>query len=284
MSEVLRTVIDAIAPVAATGGLRERLAAITPRTDRRVVVIVAGDHGCADPGVSLCDGHPTVIAARAIADGTAAVVRVAQAPVVLVDAGTSERLPDIAIRVGRGPTRDLTREPAMTVVDAALGLDAGIALAMSLRDSQHGLDAVAVGVLGLGSEVSAAALHAAFGAVDVATRLADGDALVADAVRLGAARASDSPLDKLAAFGGPETPVLAGLMLAVAATRGAVLLDGPATGAAARVAIALAPAVLGYLIPAHRGAGLGEPLVELGLGQGEGVGAAMLLSMLERTP
>ena len=54
----------------------------------------------------------------------------------MIDAGAKEPtfMPASAVGLGRGATRDLAREPAMTVVDATLGLEAGIALAMSLAE------------------------------------------------------------------------------------------------------------------------------------------------------
>ncbi len=50
-----------------------------PRTAKRLVVVVAGDHGCGDPGIAMGADHPTVIAARAIADGSAALCQVTRA-------------------------------------------------------------------------------------------------------------------------------------------------------------------------------------------------------------
>lgn len=157
---VLRHVIGAITPASAAHGdaarrrvaaagapVLERLAAAIgaaqhttrPRTARRAIVVCAGDHGVGDPGVALGPAHPTVVAAHAIADGSAALAQVARAsraPIVLVDAGTREpaELPASAIRLGRRPSDDLMAGPAMTVVDAALALEAGIALAVALTD------------------------------------------------------------------------------------------------------------------------------------------------------
>jgi nicotinate-nucleotide--dimethylbenzimidazole phosphoribosyltransferase len=261
-----------------------------PRSARRVIVVVAGDHGVGDPGIALGPAHPTAVAAHAIADGSAALAQLARAsraPIVLVDAGTREAgaLPASAIRLGRGPTRDLMAEPAMTVVDAALALEAGIALAVSLADD--GLDLLAVGAIGLGADVaSAALLGAALGAPPTGLD----DAVAEAAGTRGAALAGASALERLAAFGGPETGVLAGLMLAAASTNVPVILDGYATGAAALVAAALAPACTGYLIAAHAGsfthprilAHLGlHPVFHLGLGQGEGTGAALALPFID---
>ena len=309
---VLRHVVEAITPASVAHGdaarrcvaganapLLERLAramggaqhTARPHAARRTIVVCAGDHGVGDPGVALGAAHPTVIAAHAIADGVAAlahVARTSRAPIVLVDAGALEAaaMPASAVALGRGATRDLMSGPAMTPAEAALALEAGIALAVSLADG--GLDVLAVGALGVGADVaSAALLGAALGVPP--TGLADPVAEAAGAK--GAARAGVTPLELLAAFGGPETGVLAGLLLAAASTHVPVILDSYATGAAALVAAAFAPHVTGYLIAAHAGsftharilAHLGlHPIFEVGLGHGEGTGAAMILPLIDQ--
>lgn len=318
---VLRHVIGAITPasiahgeaarrrVAAAGApVLERLAAAIgaaqhtarPRTARRAIVVCAGDHGVGDPGIALGPAHPTVVAAHAIAGGSAALAllaRASRAPIVLVDAGSREpsEQPVSAVRLGRGPSDDLMAGPAMTVVDAALALEAGIALAVALADDggelprggARGIDLIAVGALGVGADVASAAL---LGAATGAPPTGLGDPLAEAAGARGAELAGASALELLAAFGGPETGVLAGLMLAAASTNVPVILDGYATGAAALVAVALAPDAVGYLVAAHAGsftqpailAHLGlHPLFELGLGHGEGTGAAMALALID---
>jgi nicotinate-nucleotide--dimethylbenzimidazole phosphoribosyltransferase len=100
-----------------------------------------------------------------------------------------------------------------------------------------------------------------------------------------------SASELLAQFGGPETAVLAGLILGSASMNVPVILDGFATGSAALIAALLAPPVTGYLVAAHRGsftmpamlAHLGlAPIFEGGLGHGDGTGAAMLLSLVDQ--
>ncbi|HEX2688079.1 MAG TPA: nicotinate-nucleotide--dimethylbenzimidazole phosphoribosyltransferase [Kofleriaceae bacterium] len=309
---VLRHVIASITPASLAHGERarrhvvgasapylERLAialgsaqhTARPRARRRMIVVCAGDHGAGDPGIALGAAHPTVVAAHAIADGNAALAQIArasQAPIVLVDAGAREpaAMPASTVPLGRGPSRDLMIGPAMTIVDATLALEAGIALAVSL--AEDGLDVLAVGALGVGADVASAAL---LGAVlgSPPTGLADPVAEAAGAK--GAALGDASGLELLAAFGGPETGVLAGLLLAAASTNVPVILDGYATGAAALVAAALAPHVTGYLVAAHAGtfthpgilAYLGLlPVFEVGLGHGEGTGAAMVLPLIDQ--
>ena len=294
MSATLRHVIDSITPasaahaegarlkVAAVGApMLERLAARlggaqhTARLrTRRAIACVIADHGAGDPGISLGRDHPTIVAAHAIVAGSAALAAIARTSgtsVLLIDAGAAEptHLPSSVVTLGRTPTRDLHREPAMTVVDASLALDAGIALALSLE-----VDVIAVGALGLGSEVAAAAIRGA-----LARETLDGPE--AEANQLGLAF-DGSPLEVLARFGGGDTAVLAGLMLAAASMNIAVLLDGAATGAAALVAAAFAPEVRGYLISAHAGSGLGDSIFDVGLGHGEGSGAAMVIPLVDQ--
>ena len=126
---VLRHVIESITPASAAHGegarltiagagtpVLERLAialagaqhTARPRAARRTIVVVAGDHGVGDPGIALGAAHPTVVAARAIADGSAALAQVARAsqtPIVIVDAGAREpaAMPACAIRLGARP-------------------------------------------------------------------------------------------------------------------------------------------------------------------------------------
>jgi len=309
---VLRHVIESITPASAAHaeGARlhvagagapvlERLAitiggaqhSARVRAERRTIVVACGDHGVGDPGVALGAAHPTVVAAHAIADGTAALAQVARAsraPIVIVDAGARESaaMPAAAVQLGRGPSRNLLHEAAMTIVDAALGIEAGIALAISL--SEGGLDILAIGALGVGADVSSLALlGAALGAPP--TGFSDEVAELAGAK--GAEMAGAGGLELLAAFGGPDTAVLAGLMLAAASTNIPIVIDGYATGAAALIAAALAPDVKGYLVAAHAGtftmprilAHLGlTPVFEVGLGHGEGTGAAMVLPLLDQ--
>ena len=98
------------------------------------------------------------------------------------------------------------------------------------------------------------------------------------------------PLGLLAAIGGFEIAGLVGLILAAAAARLPVVIDGLITGAAALVAVALCPAARVYLIAAHCSAEPGhrrqlealglKPVLELGLRLGEGTGAVLSFPIL----
>src|SRR5690606_19850920 len=99
----------------------------------------------------------------------------------------------------------------------------------------------------------------------------------------------DDGLDLLAKVGGFEIGVLAGVYLGAAAHSVPVVMDGVISGAAAHIAVALAPDVRDYLIASHRSAEPGhsatlehlrlEPLLDLGMRLGEGSGAALGISL-----
>ncbi|HEY1641228.1 MAG TPA: 5,6-dimethylbenzimidazole synthase [Streptosporangiaceae bacterium] len=94
----------------------------------------------------------------------------------------------------------------------------------------------------------------------------------------------------LAGIGGPEQAYLTGACLGAAQAGGLVVLDGLLTGTSALLAVRHQPAVQDHLIaghlsaePAHRrvldALGL-EPLLDLRLRAGEGVGAVLAISLL----
>jgi nicotinate-nucleotide--dimethylbenzimidazole phosphoribosyltransferase len=104
-------------------------------------------------------------------------------------------------------------------------------------------------------------------------------------------RKAVKPLEALAALGGFEIAMMAGAMLQAASERRVVLVDGFVAGAAALVARGLCPAVADYLVFAHRAIDPGhrlmlihlqvQPLMDLELRVGQGVGALMAWPMLQ---
>jgi nicotinate-nucleotide--dimethylbenzimidazole phosphoribosyltransferase len=91
--------------------------------------------------------------------------------------------------------------------------------------------------------------------------------------------------------GGFEIAGLAGAILAAAANRRPVIVDGFISTAAAMIAVTLAPLARGYLIAAHTSQEYGHhammdwlgvsPLLDLKLRLGEGTGAALAMSLVE---
>lgn len=143
------------------------------------------------------------------------------------------------------------------------------------------LDLPATEVVGLGAGSDSAILDRKTWVVDQA--LARARAQHAGTGRLGATEA-------LATLGGPETCLLAGAVLGAAAHGSVTVLDGLATSVAGLVAVELEPGAAAYLVAGQRSRerahapvlehlGL-EPLLDLRLRAGEGVGATLAAGML----
>jgi nicotinate-nucleotide--dimethylbenzimidazole phosphoribosyltransferase len=303
MSAVLAHLAAAIAPASAAmaearaddGPLAAWLAgarhAPRPTLARRTVVCVLADHGVVATGVDLGPSHPTLRAAQSLADGEAGVTAAARAvgaALVVIDAGlaTAAPRPAAMIGLGRGPSGDLATGAALTPVEVTAAVEAGAALVVALAES--GLDLLGLGGLGAGADLAAAAVIAALTGGDASLALDDGRALVA--AGLATLPPRPTALDVLAAVGGADVAVMAGAILAAAATYVPVILDGTTALAAGLVATALAPVAGGYLACAHGGGGraaaaartaLGlTPVLSLGVGHGEGAGAAVAMAAL----
>lgn len=302
-------------PAGALGDLEElsvRLAGVFghERPDPRgaAVLVAAGDHGVAAEGVSAYPPEVTpAMVANFLADtpagpGGAAVSALARtlgAEVYVLDAGVNADLPDhpaLTRAARRRGTRNLRREAAMTREETLALILAGAALAERAIDA--GADFVVPGEMGIGNTTPAAALTARLLKLDPAEVTGRGTGVdderlahKVDVVRGALARTDvTDPLDVLAEFGGFEIAAMLGMMLATAARRRAVVLDGFVEGSAALVGVALAPALRDFLFPAGECAERGHaaqlshlglnPMFHLGLRLGEGTGGVLALPLL----
>jgi nicotinate-nucleotide--dimethylbenzimidazole phosphoribosyltransferase len=269
---------------------------------RTAIVVAAADHGVAAEGVSA---YPAAVTAQMVANfaaGGAAInvlARHAGAELLVVDAGVAEPVDGVrSLRLGNG-TANLASGAAMTRAQALESIVAGIGLAREL--ASDGVGIVGLGEMGIGNTTAAAAVMAGLlgcdarevcgrgTGIDDAT-LARKVAVVRAAVRRHRLADADA-VEVLAAVGGFEIGVLAGVALGAAATRMVVLMDGFITAAAVLVAARLAPELAAYVIAAHRSPEPGhtlalealglQPLLDLGLRLGEGTGAALALPIVQ---
>jgi nicotinate-nucleotide--dimethylbenzimidazole phosphoribosyltransferase len=226
----------------------------------------------------------------------------ARAEVVVVDVGVAadlDRVPGLLPRkIARG-TADLAVGPAMTRDQAVAGLEVGIEVARDLVAA--GNRCLLTGDMGIANTTASAAVICAFTGADPAAATGRGTgvddetlarkvAVVSRALALHRPDPAD-PVGTLAALGGFEHAALAGYILAAAALRTPVVLDGVIAGSAALVACALSPDAVGCLVAGHRSAEPGHsislahlglrPLVDLDLRLGEGTGALLALPIVQ---
>ncbi|HUY35275.1 MAG TPA: nicotinate-nucleotide--dimethylbenzimidazole phosphoribosyltransferase [Pirellulales bacterium] len=273
---------------------------VPPPLEKRVIYVFAADHGVTAERVSA---YPSVVTAQMVSNflrGGAAInvlARQAGATLVVVDvgiAGEVEAHPRLVSRkVARG-TRNFAREPAMSREEAVRAVEIGISVFEPCQ-------LAGMGEMGIGNTTAAAAIVAAATGRSAAEVAGLGTGLdpaglkrKIDVIERALARHRPDRRDGfslLQTVGGFEIGALAGAMLAGAAARVPVVIDGFISTAAAIVATRLCPAVRPYLIAAHGSAERGHPLalaemglrpfLNLDLRLGEGTGAALAFHLID---
>lgn len=276
-----------------------------PLPEPAAVAVFAGDHGVHAQGVTPWPQEVTgqmvgnFLAGGAVVNAFAAQ---AGAEVVVVDVGVASDLGQVPgllpRKIARG-TKDFTVGPAMSREEAITAVGVGIEVARDLVAA--GNRCLLTGDMGIANTTASAALICAFTGRDAADVTGRGTGVDAETlnrkiavVRTGLALHQPDPADPvgvLAAFGGFEHAALAGFIVAAAALRVPVILDGVIAGSAALAACAIAPGAVSCLIAGHRSAEPGHtvsmdylglrPLVDLELRLGEGTGALLALPIVQ---
>jgi nicotinate-nucleotide--dimethylbenzimidazole phosphoribosyltransferase len=289
--------------------LSTQLAGITgqlrPVLMPRQVIVCAADHGVTVEGVSA---YPSEVTAQMVLNflhGGAAInvlARLLGATVLVLDVGVGSDLPKHAqlrtAKVRRG-TGNLRREPAMQRDEAIAAVEAGIGAAQA--SVAAGARVLVTGDMGIGNTTASAAIAAVMTGKPVAEVTGFGTGLDDEGrrhkvtvIEEALARHRPDPgdaLDVLAKVGGLEIGAIAGIILAGAAARVPVVVDGVISTAGAAIADGLSSTIRPFLIAGHRGVEPGHavllshlglaPLIELDLRLGEGTGAALALPLLD---
>jgi len=276
-----------------------------PQITHKAIITMAGDHGVVAEKVG---NWPQEVTTQMVANflgggaGINVIARQVDARVVVVDMGVATELKPnhrlLSRKIGFG-TQNMALGPAMTGEQAVKTVESGIEIVTA--EIAKGLDIAGTGDMGIGNTTASAAICAIITSQPVAEVTGRGTGLsdeqlahkVAVINRALAVNHPDpaQPLDVLAKVGGFEIGGLVGVMLGAAANRTPVVIDGFISGAAALIAIALAPTLKDYLIPAHLSAESGHrlllehpglsPLLNLDMRLGEGTGAALGIFLAE---
>ena len=263
------------------------------------LVLVGADHPVAHLDVTAFEASVTHDVMAASVAGTGLGVSTATAAGLshlVVDAGVAQPVQGArSVRI-RGERGDLRHADAMTPVQVEALLRDGQAL--GAEASHDGL--VCLGEVGVGNTTIATALACAMTGLgpDEAVGLGAGSdtAMVerkAEIIKAALTRTHTDPNDPerlLAALGGPEFAVLAGVCLGAAEAGSPLILDGLATSVAALIATKFSPGLHGWLVASQASreqvhhivlAELGlEALMELRMRAGEGVGACFGAQMI----
>lgn len=275
---------------------------LQPRLHDPQVVLVAADHGLAVEGVPPHLRLQTHRLAECMLEGQLPLALSARRqgiPLTVVDAGMAEDLrpqDSLMIRKIAHGTRNSRLSAAMTVGQAQAALRVGMEIAHSLP----GNVLLCAGV-GVGAQESAALVLSRLTDTPVSELFVTG-ARVSSARRARLLAAGQSaltrhrdavdPIEVLAAVGGFEMAVLAGIFWAASSRRRALVIDGTPALAALMVASRLAPAVTDYCFftRSHAHPGLDQALdlfragvlQDLGLDTTDGTGAVLAWPLLQQ--
>ncbi|WP_303851397.1 nicotinate-nucleotide--dimethylbenzimidazole phosphoribosyltransferase [Seleniivibrio woodruffii] len=282
-----------------------------PKVDKRMVFVMAGDHGIVEERVAAFPQEVTGQMMGAFVAGLASInilSKQAKSKVLVADIGAVCDVnavpadPDntfIIKKVRRG-TANFSKGAAMTREEAEASVMAGFEIADEMI-KKHGLNLIATGDMGIGNTTPSSAIGAVFTGetAEVMTGFGSGidnEALnrkidvIKRGIELNKPDKSDA-LDVLSKVGGLEIGAIAGVILAGAYHKIPVMIDGIISAAGALIAFGLSPVSVEYMISGHKSVEPGqikmlqymglEPLVDLGLRLGEGTGAVMAMHSVE---
>ncbi len=290
-------------------GLAKQIVAITgkekPGMKNKVIFTMAGDHGVVAEGVSAFPQEVTPQMVYNFLNGGAGINVLARhvgAKVIVVDMGVAAELKPhnelINKKVDLG-TKNMTAGLAMTKEQAIRSIEAGMEVVEG--ELKNGVDIIGTGDMGIGNTTPSSAIVSAITGESVSRVTGRGTGIndsalenkikvIEKALRVNKPDPSNG-LDVLSKIGGFEIGGIAGVMLASAANRIPVLIDGFISGAAALIAVTLEPKVADYLIASHCSVEAGhkitldhigvKPLFDFDFRLGEGTGAALGIGIAE---
>ena len=306
-----------VMPTRALGRLHdisERLCGIRktlqPSITNKAILVMAGDHGVVNAGVSAYPQEVTGAMVQTFLSGGAGInviSRQVAAEVFVVDMGIIANLNDLDIpesgrliihKIAPG-TADFTQGPAMSSQKAQQSILLGFQETTKLV--QKGVEIIGTGDMGIGNTTPSAAIGAVICGIDLKEMVGRGTGVddeglsrKRDAVASGIALNKPDPadgLDVLAKVGGFEIGAIAGCVLAGAFHQRPVVIDGFISTAGALIANTLCPTVTDYLFAGHRSDESGhrymlnhlklDPILDLGMRLGEGTGGALSMGIIE---
>ncbi|MGI6114504.1 MAG: nicotinate-nucleotide--dimethylbenzimidazole phosphoribosyltransferase [Mahellales bacterium] len=284
------------------------LASITgnamPRVDKKVVIIMAGDHGVTDEGVSAFPKEVTPQMVLNFLSGGAAInvlTRHAGGEIVCCDIGVATDIthPGLLVRKVRYGTDNMAKGPAMSRQEAIKAIETGIETA---RDEiAKGAQMLATGEMGIGNTTASSAIlqvYSDHGLKDIVGRgtgldnngLSKKAMVIERAIKVNKPDPSD-PIDVLSKVGGLEIAGLTGVILGAAANRVPIVIDGFISSAAALLASKLKPESVQYMLASHVSEEPGHkvmldmiglyPMLHMKMRLGEGTGAALAFHIID---
>lgn len=273
-------------------------------TTKKAIIAFASDHGVYEEGIAPNTQDITKIQlpnfVRRIT-GVGALAKFANADVIGVDVGVNceEKMPGVIDRKIRRSSSNMAKGPAMSREEAIQCLEIGIEETNKLIDS--GYRVIGIGEMGIGNTTPTSAIISVMGDFEPIDVTGSGAGLnsegvihkadvIKKAIALNKPDKNDA-IDVLSKVGGFEIGAMAGAILACAAKKIPVVLDGFISYAAAILSITLEAKSKLYMIPSHFSAEPASqkafsllnmsPMLQMDMRLGEGSGAALCFNIIE---
>ena len=281
---------------------------MSPPVKQKNIVLMAGDHGIIEEGVTEQPQDVTIQMVHNFIGGGAGINVLANnagSKVTVVDMGINNSVQDLVDagkvidkKIAYG-TKNFAKGPAMTREQAIASIEAGIEVAHMLSSET---DVFGTGEMGICNTSPSSAIIAVLTGIDEVADVVDRGAGLpvaklprkAAAIKKGIEVNQPDPndgIDVLAKVGGFEIGGIAGLILGAAALKKPVMVDGFISTAGALIANAICPTAKEYMIAAHGSMEKGhrpmleilgkKPLLDLNLRLGEGTGAALAMNIVD---
>lgn len=272
--------------------------------NKKSIIIMCGDNGIVDEGVSACPQDVTTIVMENLTKGITGVCALSKyygSNLTIVDLGAKKDLDIDKIinkKIAYG-TKNMSLEPAMTRAEAIQAIESGIETVKDLVED--GYDLLGTGEMGIGNTSTSAAILSVLSGKDPETVVGMGSGLtlnqyehkkyiIKKAIDINKPNKEDV-LDVLSKVGGFDIAGLCGTFLGAARYRVPIVIDGFIASCAALCAYRLNPKVKDYIFPSHLSEEIGakyvmeemelEPLVNLKMRLGEGSGCPFAFNIIE---
>ncbi|MEH7081924.1 nicotinate-nucleotide--dimethylbenzimidazole phosphoribosyltransferase [Neobacillus drentensis] len=312
MGQKVREYIDILTkPPGSLGRLEElaiQLAEMTseafPVVSPPGVIVFAADHGVSEEGVSA---YPQEVTAQMVMNflNSGAAINVfsrqigAMFEVVDIGVAADIEADGVVQRKIRYGTRNFCKHNAMTREEVEKAITVGYERAEHMI--KHGCKCLILGEMGIGNTTPSSAILAVLSGQDIRTLVGRGTGIAPEKIshkqdvisRALMERNPDrnDPIDILMKIGGLEIAGMTGAMLAAAANRIPILVDGFICTVSALLAKEMCETASDYMIAGHQSVEPGheialqllrkKPLVDLDLRLGEGSGAAIAFPILQ---
>jgi len=279
---------------------------LSPVIKRKVIFVMAGDHGVVEEGVSAYPQEVTFQMVYNFIRGGAGINVLARhmgAEIVVVDMGVAKDFPleksIIRKKIAYG-TNNMAKGPAMSKNEAEKAVIAGIEVFEDELNEKR-IDIIGLGEMGIANTTSSSAIVACLTESKVEEVTGRGTGIdenqlknkirvIKQAIKVNHPDPEDG-LDVLSKIGGFEIGGLVGCILTAASHQIPIVIDGFISAASALIAIKLASLARDYIFASHNSVEKGHkialkyigkvPMFDLGMRLGEGTGAALGISFIE---